>query len=709
MKYPKPLLRSANALSRWSSKRQRLAAPKLVFLRDVFRDFRALRTPKLPLWGRIRARPRPTMPAPQNGADLASDAAPRVSSPPSPTSAFSRRQKLWGMARATKDTYISRITTSVSLIASGVARPSDFQYDELGSPIAFPQETTFTLFPSYTRPVSAQDSPTGKDGYLVNVRGWMWCPGVMSRKNRLVLSLAKQIAKSRGAEAAQHAVERLNSDPDLQRDAVAGDNESISSVNTSASSSSSSEPSSVDSLIKERLGSFIARSIPKAHLALVIGALDASYASALTEKSLYTDINGHFECDVFTEYEPSLISVSAVADKTTCSFQEVTVIPLTGLGIISDIDDTIKLTGVVGDKRELMKKLLTGDVQSWRIPAVIDWYRDLLLGCNATFHYVSNSPWQLFALIDQYLDTVELPRGSIHLKQYSGNIIASLMEPSSLRKSKALSKILHDFPLKRFICVGDSGEQDLEAYVDLALANPERIVAIYIRAVPDSFSLIDDSRITGELRWMINDWNERQARKFPVRRSSAIVNDLIDLTDEPPSKVSRDRSSKLPPMVPQKPQSLKSQAVRKLPPLPERRYLQDNTSLRPDNEATEPLPLVKAKTAPAPPPPRRRKVPPELQAELTPELRVPELKESVTVSDLTDSAEKHLKSAYEVDEFFELEEIDSKGAAWIQRIAEALHRLDGTGTKLALFEDEEKDFFKSSLQSVVEESASKSK
>ncbi|QBM87122.1 Phosphatidate phosphatase APP1 [Metschnikowia aff. pulcherrima] len=645
------------------------------------------------------------------------DSASTLRPPVSPTlqAAGSRRQRLLGFARATRDTYIPRIATSVTLLASGVApRSLDVLYDEYGLPVTFPNDTTFTLFPSYTREVTASESPTGSAGYLVSVRGWMWCPGLMLRKNRLVLSLAKQVTKGRSSRAAQSAVDRLNHDPNLLQDSSRdtlddyNDIESIASSSSSVTSSAASELASVDQLIKERLSSFIARSIPKAHLQVVIGASDPSKACSLCEKSLFTDINGHFECDIFTHYEPSVIQVTCKNDETITTCQEVHIMPVAGFGVISDIDDTVKLTGVIGDKRELLNKILVGNIQTWNIPQVVAWYQDIFSTLDATFHYVSNSPWQLFSLISQYFESVKLPRGSVHLKQYSGNIITSLMEPSSSRKSIALRKILKDFPNKKFICIGDSGEQDMEAYTDLAKNYPDRIVAIFIRAVPDSFSNIDDAKVLAELKWMATDWEKRQSLK-PSLSSKSQTPDMIDLSETQASSTSKERVKRLPPMVPRKPSSLKGNTVPKIPPLPERRYMISNEHAKSDSEIDKGASLapkqieakefVKSQTlpphaklaSPPPPPPARRRKPP---------MEDSEYKTAQGLSDLGKKAGESLTLTYGVDDYFELEEVDARGAMWIQRVQEALHDLDGTNTKLTFFEDSDEDFFKTALKNL---------
>ncbi|OBA19878.1 hypothetical protein METBIDRAFT_12912 [Metschnikowia bicuspidata var. bicuspidata NRRL YB-4993] len=736
LQYPRPI-RSVPAFlrARWPRKHRKARPSKLRVLREVYTDYKALRGPRLGFWARLAATPTLAMAPAQTRTELppapgsfaygagagtgstlvsASSSTPptlRPALPPSPHAASSRRQRLLGFARATRDTYIPRLATLVTLLASGVApRSLDLQYDESGLPVVFPSDTSFTLFPSYTRLVSARDSPTGHEGYLLSVRGWMWCPGLMSRKNRLVLSLAKQVTKGRSSRAAQSAVDQLNGDAGLAPDAPQAapddfnDSESLASASSAASSGSSDVPSA-DQLIKERLGAFIARSVAKAHLAVVVGAADPTRAGPLCEKHVVTDLNGHFECDIFTPYEPSVFQVTSTTDETVTACQEVHILQTSGFGVISDIDDTVKLTGVIGDKRELLSKILVGNIHAWNIPQVVAWYQDIFSRLDASFHYVSNSPWQLFSLISQYFEHVKLPRGSFHLKQYSGNIIASLMEPSSSRKSLTLQKILRDFPNKRFICIGDSGEQDMEAYTDLARLHPDRIAAIYIRAVPNSFSSVDDSKVLNELKWMTSDWEKRQTIKSG-KRSAPGSPDLIDLSDSEAADPVPKRLTRLPPMVPRKPTALKGNAIRKLPPLPERRYMLSNEhpnsdpeisgsvssglgpfSTLPTKSLTLPPQSKLATPPPPPPPPLRRKKPP-----------VDDMGFKPVTSITTEKAGDNLSLSYGVNDFFEPEDVDGKAALWIQRLHECLHNLDGTNTKLAFFEDSDEDFFKSALK-----------
>ena len=48
-------------------------------------------------------------------------------------------------------------------------------------------------------------------------------------------------------------------------------------------------------------------------------------------------------------------------------------------------------------------------------------------------------------------------------------------------KTKEISNILETYPNLNFILIGDSGQQDIYIYTEIALQFPSRILAIYIR------------------------------------------------------------------------------------------------------------------------------------------------------------------------------------------------------------------------------------
>lgn len=57
------------------------------------------------------------------------------------------------------------------------------------------------------------------------------------------------------------------------------------------------------------------------------------------------------------------------------------------------------------------------------------------------------------------------------------------MSPQKAHKQAAIEPLLQAFPQRRFILVGDSGEQDPEIYGHFLRAQPEQILHVYIRSV----------------------------------------------------------------------------------------------------------------------------------------------------------------------------------------------------------------------------------
>jgi len=152
-----------------------------------------------------------------------------------------------------------------------------------------------------------------------------------------------------------------------------------------------------------------------------------------------------------------------------------------GVSLISDIDDTIKHSAVTLGARELFRNTFVRDLSGLQVAGVKSWYSKLS-DLGVSIHYVSNSPWQMWPTLKEFFRLGDLPRGSVHLKAYSG-MLAGIFEPAAERKRGNVEGILNDFPERHFMLVGDSGEQDLELYTDVAIRYAPRILAIFMRDV----------------------------------------------------------------------------------------------------------------------------------------------------------------------------------------------------------------------------------
>ena len=156
-------------------------------------------------------------------------------------------------------------------------------------------------------------------------------------------------------------------------------------------------------------------------------------------------------------------------------------IPPEGLSVISDIDDTVKLTNV-GDRRELLANTFLRQFRP--VPGMVDLFREWHAAGTA-FHYVSASPWQLAGCLAGFFEDAGLPPGSMHLSLFRLKDTTPLGRLPSKKRSKrrSIERILEDFPGRRFVLVGDSGEKDPEIYTAVARRFPQQVSAIAIREV----------------------------------------------------------------------------------------------------------------------------------------------------------------------------------------------------------------------------------
>lgn len=153
--------------------------------------------------------------------------------------------------------------------------------------------------------------------------------------------------------------------------------------------------------------------------------------------------------------------------------------------IISDIDDTIKHTGVVQGAKQILRNVFVLPYHEAEVKGISSWYH-AMTDLGAGLHYVTNAPLELHSLVLDFLETVRLPISHLVLKHYpSGarSLLSSWLEPAGERKRANVVKILDDFRTSQFILIGDSGELDLELYCALAAERPSQVRGVFIRDV----------------------------------------------------------------------------------------------------------------------------------------------------------------------------------------------------------------------------------
>ena len=104
---------------------------------------------------------------------------------------------------------------------------------------------------------------------------------------------------------------------------------------------------------------------------------------------------------------------------------------------------------------------------------------------GARFHFVSSSPWHLYEPLKEFLAKAGFPPATFNLKlvRLTDRTITNLFKKGTETKPLQIEPLLRAYPARRFVLVGDSGEQDPEVYAALARKFPAQIVRVYIRNV----------------------------------------------------------------------------------------------------------------------------------------------------------------------------------------------------------------------------------
>lgn len=158
-----------------------------------------------------------------------------------------------------------------------------------------------------------------------------------------------------------------------------------------------------------------------------------------------------------------------------------------GVGIISDLDDTVIHTGITNLVQAAKLTFLENAKTRKPLDGVAKLYELLQKGnhdrpTNPIF-YISSSPWNLHDLLIDFMRMNEVPAGPLFLRDLGLDRQKFIKESGHSQKGEKALKLLDSFPNLPFVLIGDSGQQDPLIYAEVCSARPGRVLAIYIRDV----------------------------------------------------------------------------------------------------------------------------------------------------------------------------------------------------------------------------------
>ncbi|KAL4259183.1 Phosphatidate phosphatase APP1 catalytic domain-containing protein [Pleurotus pulmonarius] len=162
-----------------------------------------------------------------------------------------------------------------------------------------------------------------------------------------------------------------------------------------------------------------------------------------------------------------------------------------GFGVISDIDDTVKITNTL-DKLGVVKSTLLDDPTpvSGMPSLYASLSKSLATSAPPQFIYVSGSPFQLYPFLRSFIST-SFPesRGPLLLQNLTLIDIPGLLDFAQSDgifeyKSAMIQRIQRFYPAKKWLTVGDSTQKDPETYANaFRTFGPDFIACIWIRRV----------------------------------------------------------------------------------------------------------------------------------------------------------------------------------------------------------------------------------
>lgn len=192
-------------------------------------------------------------------------------------------------------------------------------------------------------------------------------------------------------------------------------------------------------------------------------------------------------------------AAASLPDGTLLTPQPVLLVhPEATIGVISDIDDTILHSGVTNWKTAAQLTFLHNARTRKPLKGVAKLYQALQAGADGKgqvpIFYVSSSPWNLYDLLEDFMELNAIPPGPTFLRDLGTDPGKFLKSAGHGHKLERARELIQRFPNLRWVLLGDSGQADAELYTEAAREFGNRIVAIYIRDVdPELESSYDRS------------------------------------------------------------------------------------------------------------------------------------------------------------------------------------------------------------------------
>ncbi|VDB88911.1 unnamed protein product [Peniophora sp. CBMAI 1063] len=273
------------------------------------------------------------------------------------------------------------------------------------------------------------------------------------------------------------------------------------------------------SLLQNRTSALAAIPISKANVSAIVkfngdfvtpetgvGLNSADESGELDEFRVVQGLNGDKEVDGTKVAEVGLLDVEGPGNGTTI------LVPTSGISVISDIDDVLRITKVYVPNQGLYNSFVQPYVNVPGIPELFNTWNQSLP--NVSFHYDTTTPLELTRTYVDYLFS-NYPLGSLEMRP------VNLSDPSQILDARldSLKRLYESFPQRKFVLVGDTSSSTLlSAYPNITQTFPNQTQCIFIRNTSSTDSSDKIPYSTKEFQ------NVNSSQYFFYRTADDIVN-----------------------------------------------------------------------------------------------------------------------------------------------------------------------------------------
>jgi len=159
--------------------------------------------------------------------------------------------------------------------------------------------------------------------------------------------------------------------------------------------------------------------------------------------------------------------------------------------VISDIDDTILVSGLTEGLTALKQTLLRDANTRSAVRGMASLYRGLTRGVpgpsgarkpSPAFFYVSTGSWSFYEMLQQFIQLRAFPQGPMFLTEW-GPTERYVRRSGAEHKRMAIRRLFQAYPDTDFVLIGDSGQRDALTYEEMAREFPGHVKLILIRQV----------------------------------------------------------------------------------------------------------------------------------------------------------------------------------------------------------------------------------